>query len=174
MSQLLDFYRQLTPDSEGRMLEDIWQWDHAQLEACHDYIQWLFPLDVASNFNPDAPLLTKEDMAAFRRNDLLQDHLRKSFEMWIDFVGLDFAVDDSPQPARRIIKGPNFEARKSLWARPNHNWLRMTRVLKSLKLCGLEKQAAILFDCLQQIHAEGYVSEESFAFWKDAAGASGR
>ena len=42
------FYRLEAPDARGRMLHDIWRWDSARLETVHDYIQWLFPLDVPS------------------------------------------------------------------------------------------------------------------------------
>jgi hypothetical protein len=61
MSQLLDFYRGTQLDSSGRMLHEIWDWTDDDLEAIHDFIQWLFPLPEPSQFNPDAPLLTPED-----------------------------------------------------------------------------------------------------------------
>src|SRR5579872_4426502 len=162
MSKILDFYRQEAPDTEGRMISDIWQWDHDQLEFCHDFIQWLFPLDVESNFNPDAPLLTKEDQEAFRNNDLLQSHMRKSFNLWIRFLGLAFDVSGDGNVATKIIEDSHFEARKSLWTHPNHNWLRITRVLKSLRLCGLENEARMFFAALERLHDEGFVSENSF------------
>jgi hypothetical protein len=168
VSKILDFYRQETPDTEGRMISDIWQWDHGQLESSHDYIQWLFPLDVESDFNPDAPLLTKEDREAIERNDLLQNNVRRSLELLLNFLGLAFDRSDGGGPADRIVNGSHFETRKRLWMHPNHNWLRITRILKSLRLLGLENEARMLFDCLRDIHREGLVSENSFEFWKRA------
>ena len=44
MSRLLDFYRGLKADTEGRSLKEILAWDEDDLEAVHDFIQWLFPL----------------------------------------------------------------------------------------------------------------------------------
>jgi hypothetical protein len=44
MSQLLAFYRGEGTDAEGRFLKDIWTWTDDDLEAVHDFIQWLFPL----------------------------------------------------------------------------------------------------------------------------------
>ena len=168
MSKILDFYRQEAPDTEGRMISDIWQWDHEQLESSHDYIQWLLPLDVDSNFNPDAPLLTREDQEAFKSNDILQSHVRRSVELLLNFLGLAFSAPDRAGPVKPIVKASHFEARKGLWAHPNHNWLRITRILKSLRLLGLENEARMLFDCLRAIHREGLVSENSFEFWERA------
>lgn len=54
---ILSFYQGKSPDSEGRMLENIWSWDYQELEYTHDYIHWLFPLKESSRFNPNAPLL---------------------------------------------------------------------------------------------------------------------
>jgi hypothetical protein len=168
MSSILDFYRDEAPDTEGRMISEIWRWGHEQLEFSHDYIQWLFPLDVESHFNPDAPLLTEDDRDAFRTDDLLRNSMRRSLVLWLDFAGLTLRAVADQSSARQIVKGPDFEARKNLWAHPNHNWLRITRILKSLRLCGLDEEAGMFFDCLRRLHAEGSVSEHSFDFWRRA------
>lgn len=57
---IVAFYRNQRPDSQRRMIEDIWLWDYQKLEYTHDYIQWLFPLQQKSRFNPDAPLLNDQ------------------------------------------------------------------------------------------------------------------
>src|SRR5260370_19373303 len=66
MSRLVDFYRGEATDREGRFLRDLWAWGDDDLEAVHDFIQWLFPLPEPSRYNPDAPLLTDENIAPFR------------------------------------------------------------------------------------------------------------
>ena len=66
---LLDFYAGRGTDSEGRTLQEIRRWDFQRLEAVHDYIQWLFPLRVRSQFNPDAPLLDDETVRRFLTDD---------------------------------------------------------------------------------------------------------
>ena len=50
-------------DSKGRYLNDLWQEDFYFYESCHDYIQWMFPLAEESEYNPDAPVLTEEDIS---------------------------------------------------------------------------------------------------------------
>src|SRR6516164_5949042 len=122
MSRLLDFYRGTATDCEGRWLRDLWQWKDDDLEAVHNFIQWMFPLPEPSQFNPDVPLLTSTDIAAFRTDETLRSHLRRSFERIISFLGLTERPDGS------IGEGPNFSTRAAdVWNSPNHNWLRITR-----------------------------------------------
>jgi hypothetical protein len=164
MSQLLDFYRLEARDSEGRTLDEIWAWSDEVLEQCHDFIQWMFPLDEPSAFNADAPLVTQEDQAAFRREPQLQTAMRRSLSVFLAFLGLAVADDG------RVIRTTNFNQRLAVWKYLNHNWLRITRVLKSLRLLGFENEASALWLCLKDLHEkDGFVSEDSFAYWRDAA-----
>src|ERR1022692_4596159 len=118
MSRLLAFYRGVQTDTEGRLLEDILVWTDDDLEAVHDFIQWLFPLPEPSQYNSDAPLLTNEDIAAFKSDPVLQANLMKSFERILAFFGLSLSEG-------KVADGPNFKARVAdVWASPNHNWLR--------------------------------------------------
>src|SRR5262249_56637134 len=131
MSRLVDFYRGAGTDTGGRRLAEIWAWGDDDLEAVHDFIQWLFPLPEPSRFNPDAPRLTEADIATFRGDPLLQDHLTRSFERILSFLGLALGPDG------KVVEGPNLAARApDVWASPNHNWLRITRILRSLSLLG--------------------------------------
>jgi hypothetical protein len=162
-SLILEFYRLHRPDSEGRMLEKIWQWDRERLEECHDFIQWMFPLDEPSSVNPDAPLLTKADRAAFDGNPALRAAMRRSLVVFLDFLGLELCGDG------RVEKAAHFDERIALWKYTNHNWLRITRMLKSLRLVGLEAEAQQAWRCLRQLHDEdGYVSAHSFHYWQTA------
>src|SRR5690242_21526611 len=67
--KLLGFYRGTSRDDRGRRIDEIWSFSHEQLEAVHDYIQWLFPLAERSAFNPGAPLLDEETIARFHRSE---------------------------------------------------------------------------------------------------------
>src|ERR1019366_10448716 len=103
MTRLVDFYRGQKTDTEGRRLEDILAWPDDDLEAVHDFIQWLFPLPEPSQFNPDAPLLTHEDIAAFKSDPILQANLMKSFERILAFLGLSLSEG-------KVVVGQNFTA----------------------------------------------------------------
>lgn len=87
MRRLLDFYRGQATDAEGRFITDIWAWKDDDLEAVHDFIQWLFPLPEPSQFNPDAPLLSEADIDTFKSDPVLRANLVKSFERILVFLG---------------------------------------------------------------------------------------
>ena len=42
-SPLLQFYANQIPDTHGRYIEDIWEFNHQKLEYTHNFIQWIFP-----------------------------------------------------------------------------------------------------------------------------------
>ncbi len=161
-SHLLRFYRGTAYDASGRMVEDIWNYDHRRLEMVHDYIQWLFPIPEASRFNPDAPVLTAEDAAVFRADETLRKHLLRSFAIMLDFYGLNSAIK----------RGATFAHRAHEWLTPlNHNHLRLTRILQCLHQCGLEAEARALLAVLEDIAAhEGReaVTPRTLDFWRGA------
>jgi hypothetical protein len=165
MSRLLDFYRGQAADTEGRSLADVLGWPDDEFEAVHDFVQWLFPLPEPSRFNPDAPLLTPEDVTAFRDDPLLRANLRKSFERFLTFLGLSAAEGGA------VVEGPNFTSRTAeAWAFPNHNWLRITRVLRSLRLLGLEAEARSLYDRLDALYRSWRfpIPADTFRYWTEA------
>jgi hypothetical protein len=78
-SSIIEFYGGTHPDHRGRYLREIQQWQDSQLEAVHDYIQWLFPLPERSGFNVAAPVLNPKSIQEFRNQPDLKDNLRDSF-----------------------------------------------------------------------------------------------
>jgi hypothetical protein len=171
MSRLLDFYRGTATDSEGRLLSDLLRWNDDDLEAVHDFIQWMFPLPEPSRFNPDAPLLLPEDIEAFRGDETLRLQLRRSFERILTFLGLTENADSV------ISEGPNFMARADdVWTIPNHNWLRITRILRSLTLLGLEREAQALYACLCGFYRSRRfpIPDSTFRYWTEALQTGGR
>lgn len=166
VSNLVAFYKGLGTDAAGRTIDDIWRWDHRRLEMVHDFIQWLFPLLEPSRFNPDAPLLTPDDVAAFRADPALQDRVRRSLDVMLAFYGL-------ARSAAAVTRGANFAARAGVWLEAtNHNHLRLTRMLLFLRHAGLAAEAAGLMSCLEHIAAQegsGKITARTLAFWQDAA-----
>jgi hypothetical protein len=168
---LLRFYRLEGADARGRTLADIWSWDAARLEGVHDYIQWLFPLPEPSAFNPQAPILTEATIEAFRTDAHLRQRLLRSLTTMLGFYGL--ALASGAREAARITPAPDFAARSRDWLHAgNHNHLRLTRILGSLRLLGLEEHGHALYACLAGIardhpHA---VSATTLAYWQRAVG----
>ncbi|MCI0457515.1 MAG: hypothetical protein L0Z62_11140 [Gemmataceae bacterium] len=164
MSQLVDFYTGEGTDSEGRRMAAIWGWDD-DLEAVHDFIQWLFPLPEPSNFNPDAPLLSDDDIRAFRADALLQANLARSFERILAFLGLTRTAEG------KVAEADNFAARaREVWAAPNHNWLRVTRILRSLSLLGQSEKARAFYGWLAELYQSGRapIPGNTFRYWTAA------
>jgi hypothetical protein len=156
-------------DDDGRTFDEILGWDDARLEMVHDYIQWIFPLPERSGANPSAPVLDTEAIAAIRGNAQMQGRLRSAFLRMLAFYG--FALDGDA-----VVKGPRFATASRNWLHPgNHNHLRLTRMLRSLRVLGLEREAATLWGALSSLYererATGRrtITGETFAFWRRAA-----
>lgn len=113
MNDIIKFYLDYDEIREklGFTLDDVIHESDEWLEGCHNHIQWLFPLTEPSNFNPDAPLLTQEDIDCFQSSRLLQNRLITAIER----MTLFYKYTD--------------------WISPNnHNFLRITRILKCISL----------------------------------------
>lgn len=168
---ILAFYQGQSPDSEGRMIETIWSWDYRELEYIHNYIQWLFPLKEKSRFNWNAPVLTDEVIQTFRTNEQLKANLKKSLEVMLQFYGLRCNQLDNTNI--EITRSGAYQERKLEWIeKGNHNYLRITRILTSLRLLGLENYARAFFNCLNQIYLEEgkTIGSETYTYWKNAVG----
>src|SRR5947209_15931 len=156
-------------DDEGRTFDEIMGWDDARLEMVHDYIQWIFPLPERSGANPSAPVLDAGTIAAIRGSAAMKDRLREAFLRMLAFYG--FALEGD-----RVVEGPRFAAASRNWLQAgNHNHLRLTRMLRSLRVLGLEREAAVLWDALGGLYeretAAGRpkITPETLAFWEQAA-----
>lgn len=169
---LIQFYQGLSPDSEGRMLRDIWSWSFENLEYVHNYIQWLFPLNEPSRFNIGAPVLEKEAVRLFRNDAQLQENLVISLKVMLRFYGFEVFTEENAGARIRIRKTPNFLNRKRNWLTTgNHNFLRLTRILKSLRLLGLSEYALAFYDALEDLYikeAANIIGSLTFHYWQNA------
>ncbi len=89
----------------------------------------------------------------------------------LGFYGLEI-VESCPLTVRRA---PSFAVRTENWLTANnHNHLRITRILKSMRTLGLETEATAFFNCLVDIYREESakdfpgISEETLRFWQAA------
>jgi hypothetical protein len=89
----------------------------------------------------------------------------KSFERILGFLGFSLAADG------KVVESDHFPARiPDVWAIPNHNWLRITRILRSLTLLGMQAQAQALCDRLgAYYHSRRFpIPANTFRYWTDA------
>jgi len=168
MSTIVAFYRGDGRDHRGRSLSDIHAFDFHELEFNHDYIQWLFPLPEPSGANESAPLLSKEDIAAFTGDASLRKALLQSFQLMLQFYGLDLVVRGENV---EVVRSANFDERSGQWlTHGNHNFLRISRILRSLTLLGCSRYAVALLGCLEGIYAENAqaIGNTPIGYWHRA------
>lgn len=146
-TKLFEFYQGKGLDDQGRSIDQILGWDPVKFDQIHDFIQWLFPLQEPSAFNKNAPLLDSETVAAIT-ND----------------------ISATCNIARSFLKFQNF-MREYNWVTPNnHNFLRISRVIKSLVLLDRAVMAQHIFD-LAKIQYEAFseiISDKVFNYWVEA------
>jgi hypothetical protein len=165
VSDLLSFFRG-GPDDHGRTLDEILSWNRDRLESTHDYIQWLFPLREPSGANPSAPVLVDTDVQAFHNDPVLQRLLVRALRLMLDFYGLELI--ESPAAPPQVIRREIFDTLAPEWLQPgNHNFLRLTRILKSLRTLGLQPQARATFETLRAIYDEhaATIGRRTYQFW---------
>jgi hypothetical protein len=147
-SQLVAFLEGAGTDSRSRRLVDIWQFDDDEIECTHDFIQWMFPLKEASGSNVSAPTLLASEVEVIRSSAECQQNLKTSASWILAFF-------------KRTDEVAQFT---------NHNHLRVTRIIKSLRLLHSD-QIADQFkqDVLRMIHERQVrISPVTIAFWLES------
>lgn len=135
-------------DGAGRDVFDVLAMDDQSIEQVHDFIQWLFPLRERSGAQPNAPVLTLDDVEAIRDSAAAQ-------------AALAAATD------RMTV----FYLRNGHWlTASDHNHLRITRIIKSLRLLsGDEPADTFRARMLAQVEAAGSpVGKPTLGFWTRA------
>jgi hypothetical protein len=171
MSIIVAFYQNENVHPLKYTLEEMWTWDDRKIESLHSFIQWMFPLKEPSANSLDAPILTKEDIEQFKTDPEIRARLMKSFLMMIHYYGFAFSDDNTS-----IVKGPDFETRSG-WLYPsNHNYLRITRILKCLVLSNFQNEAVMFYKALEEIYKTHgrYIGPTSYRYWCNAVGLHNR
>lgn len=111
-SNITEFLNGTGTDHQGRFITDIWRFDDREIEHNHDFIQWLFPLTEPSMSVFGAPVLDKEDIDTILSNEVARTNFIKSADWYLGFL-----------------------RRNKHWITSyDHNHLRITRSIKSLRL----------------------------------------
>ncbi|XP_043933247.1 opioid growth factor receptor-like protein 1 isoform X2 [Protopterus annectens] len=132
----LRFYMNKIPfKPEGVYIEDIlsrWKGDYEKLEQNHTYIQWLFPLR-EQGLNFYAKELTTLEIEEFMTTKEAVKRYLLAYKLMLDFFGIRL-VDKNGNVAR----ASNWCERFKHLNESQHNYLRITRILKSLGELGYE------------------------------------
>jgi hypothetical protein len=136
-------------DGAGRTVLDVLAFSRQEIEAVHDFVQWLFPNRRPSAFEA-APVLTDAEAAAIRADPAALGHFRAGIAMMTRF----YAATDR-------------------WLGPmDHNQLRITRILTATReLVSVEEARRLLAEIEARADAPGSaVSARTRRFWREAAG----
>jgi hypothetical protein len=167
---ILNFLRGQRPDWNGRWLTDIRAWGDDQLEEDHHYIQWLFPLTTESEA-VFAPVLRDYEVAEFRRDDKLREVLVASLRQMLHFYGFELNVDEFQST---VIPSERHEKRRQVWMTPgNHNYRRISRILGSLVLLGIQDHAKAFLEALEHLYRTpegvGAIDGLAMGYWQQRA-----
>lgn len=155
-----NFFLGKASNNDGHTFEEICKFDKKRLEREHHYIQWLFPLKEISPHNPEAPTLDGEMIAKLKKSELVQDALRRAVYLMLDHYGF----------SRSSFEFSGTKENEH-WLTPrNHNYKRLTRMLTSMRLLGMEDYSMHLFKALRDLMIEyhGVIGWETFFYWEDA------
>ena len=140
-------------DSRGRLSADVLGFSDRELEAVHDYIQWLFPLPTRSAAQPHSPVLTPVEIDGIRADPRAAETLAAGTERMLRFY------------------------HKTRWwlTSHDHNHLRITRILHSLRLLVGPDEAKAFYDAILAVNeaAGAPVNARSLHYWAEAAGVLG-
>jgi hypothetical protein len=147
-TRIYDFLTGLGLDGRGRALVDVLAQDDAALEYVHDYIQWLFPLTTRSGAQPNAPILTEHEIELIRLDETALANLRRATTRMLAF----------------------YRDTDAWLTRSDHNHLRITRIIASLRLLAGQDAARAFHDAIMALHAAGGspVDPHNLAYWDRA------
>lgn len=144
-------------------LTSVWNFDRDELENNHFYIQWLFPLDTASAYNRFAPILTEYDIQIFKTDIKIRENVMKSLSVMLNFYG--FTIKNN-----QISIAKDFVSKSHWLTKNNHNFKRITRILRFLNLIDMKDLACSFFNSLSIIYSANptIIGEKTFEFWNNA------
>ncbi|PNJ86505.1 OGFRL1 isoform 1 [Pongo abelii] len=132
----LRFYKNKIPfKPDGVYIEEVlskWKGDYEKLEHNHTYIQWLFPLR-EQGLNFYAKELTTYEIEEFKKTKEAIRRFLLAYKMMLEFFGIKL-TDKTGNVARAV----NWQERFHHLNESQHNYLRITRILKSLGELGYE------------------------------------
>ena len=121
---VLSFLNGAAADIHGRTFDDVMAFSDEKIERTHNFIQWLFPLCEPSLSVPGSTYISAADVTAIKDSRAAVANLNRAADWFLDFL-----------------------VRNQHWIKPySHNHLRITRVIKSLRLLVGEVKTE-LFKC---------------------------
>lgn len=172
--QLIAFYQGTGRDALNRSLEEILKKEDRWLEKNHDYIQWLFPSPLPSQYaTATSPLLDSSFIEAFQQNPIIQENWKRAFLRILAFYGLELIELNGEDSSCVIQRSEQWKERSANWLTPeNHNHLRISRILTCMRCLEVNPQwqkafYEILMD-ISEHEGKSSISSVSKKHWHQA------
>jgi hypothetical protein len=157
MSDILNFFIDNGTDYKGRTLDEILNMSDTKLEVIHNIIQWVFPLHEKSYHAVDSPVLSEEDIQKINSSIVAKSKMLCCINRFCSFFGIDLEDNEYDKD---IVKH---------WCHDgNHNLLRITRIIRSLRLFGEEDLAKKFYSICLKIANENNINSITLEFWRKA------
>lgn len=144
--QLYAFLKGEGKDINGRTFESVMGFNNLKMEIIHNYIQSLFPTDEPSAYHKSV-VLTPELIETMKNDSVVLGNLQRAFNKMMDFYG--FIPDDKGNI--RLVS-PNLKKALKTWLKPNnHNFLRITRILRCMHLFEMKEEENKLYRELKRL-----------------------
>ena len=145
-----NFLTNIEPDYKNRFLNDIWNFTDEDIEHTHDFIQLLFPLNEQSESVFHGYYLnTKSSIINIKSNDLAKSNIVTSSKWFLSFL-----------------------ERNTHWRRRHdHNYLRITRIIKSLRLLVSDEEANKFYESFIELIDESLrskINPTTLSYWENA------
>jgi len=118
-----------------------------------------------------APIINHTTFNAFRGRPELRDRMRDSLRRICRFYGFDCQASNDLKDFRiERFQDRKFETRAQNWVKGfTHNHLRITRIIRSLRVLGLEAEATAFFRAVEDVYnTTGRIGARSLMYWTRA------
>ena len=145
---ILNFLIGNVADSNNRFIYDIWKMHDFEIENTHNFVQWIFPLNEKSQAVPNSPILTENEILQISNSTIAKKNIEKSSKWYLNFLD-----------------------KNRYWiSHSDHNHLRITRAIKSLRLIHSEEEAEKfkrnIFNLIEG--NENKINTRTLKFWEDS------
>ena len=143
---ILEFLTNQKANHKGYIYNDLIEFSNKKMEECHDHIQWMFPTNQPSKFASKFPIITVDFVNYLKRNqetyNIVCMNMIKALERMEGFYNL--------------YKYQNHEIVDNIkdfyyFSKNNHNLLRITRIIRSLRLFELDEFSCRFYSRVMEV-----------------------
>ena len=176
---LLRFFREEPDEAIRHSLSDIARFSDDEMERYHDFIQWIFPTIRQSSVNLSAPVIGPQFVDKLLRDERAREGYCKGCRRYLHYMGLEcdgyLAKESKPQEAEaETAAGPHITELPDghpFWQLPSHNYLRITRMLSSLRQTGHPECSRKIYGTMMTIldrSPQHPITDATLGFWQRA------